>query len=120
MRLFLRMYLCIGWFTTASTTLLMTESRDTGRYFDGSALESFLCAGVTDASFHWPGKMKRRHRGLAGSGLRSLRTLVGIGPGPEALSGFRPFKSLLMSFGLKAMLSNVQAVVRHERGKKKD
>lgn len=113
----LRIYLWSCWFTTASITLLMTESRDIGRYLDGSGLEYFLCTWATEATFHWLAKIplekqrfKRWYRGLASSALRSSRTLVGSWSGPEALSGLRPFKSLLMSFGFNVMFSIVHDV----------
>lgn len=44
---------------------------------------------------------KRRPRGLASSVAHSLRTLVGISSGPDALPGSRLRRMFLTSLGLK-------------------
>ena len=103
-----RRYFCSCLWTEDSITLLMTESRDMGRYFDGSDLESLLWIGITLAVFHWSGNKpweknswKRRLRGLASSAAHSLRTLVGISSGPVAFPGSRLRSMFLTSLGLK-------------------
>ena len=112
-KLLARRNCCSCFWTTASIILLMLLSREMGRYLVGSALEPLLCIGVTEAVFHWLGKMplvkqrsNSRQRGLASSAQHSLRTLVGIRSGPVALSGFRCCRSFRTCLGLKTILSN--------------
>ena len=116
-KLFWNRCFCSCLFTTDSITLLIMQSNEIGRYFDGSALDSLLWIGMTEAIFHWLGntpwekqRRKRRQRGLASSALHSLRTLPGMWSGPVALSGASCFSKRLMILGLKMTFSIVEAV----------
>ena len=79
----------------------------------GSDLESLLWTGMTEAVFHWSGKVpfekqsrKRRHNGLASSAAHSFKTLLGTWSGPVALSGLRERRIFVMSLGLKTIFSS--------------